>query len=360
MNQEVTLNTNGKKLAGWTSVTIRKSIEQFADEFDFELSTDRINDSGFIERTGVERSAVLSTADAVNQDDKIEIMIGKELVLTGYVDNIDIDYDANSASVRIGGLSKTGDLVDSSAIYKTGVWTDARVDDIVRDICGPFGIDVLTVGSLGENFKRFKLEPGEKCYEAISRAIGMRQLLATSQPDGTMSISSVRKAYAGARIELGVNVVRATANRNRRDVHNRYVFKGQTASSDDWNAESATQLEGVIEDPDVKRYRPLVILARKQKHKEDLGKRAIWERNVRAGRGERFRYTVDGWLDNVGRLWETNTLVRVKDEFSRVDGEMLASTIEFTLADRMLTMIEVVPPGTFDPLDASVKKKTKL
>jgi prophage tail gpP-like protein len=362
-SEDVSLAVNGKRLVNWTSVTIRKSIEQFADEYDFGLSSERINAAGIAEPTGFSQEQVLDSKEALDeaeQDDKCEVRIGSELVMTGYVDNIDLSYDADNADLRIGGLSKTGDLVDSSAIYETGAWKDARLDQIVRDVCDPFGIEVLTIGDLGEAFKKFKVQQGEKCYELISRAISMRQFLAVSQPDGNMVLSQVRKAYAGALLELGGNVLSASIHRNRRDIHNRYIFKGQTHASDDWGGKTASQLEGVVEDPNVKRYRPLVILARKQRSKEDLGKRALWERNVRAGRGERYRYTVPGWLDNTGRLWETNTLVRCKDRIAKLDGEMLVATVEFSLAERLFTTVEVVPPSTFEPLDDNLRRRSRI
>lgn len=362
MIKEVSLACNGTKLTNWSNITIRKSIEQFADEYDFELSTKRINDAGLLESTGIAQDDVVDAEDEVNQDDKIEICIEKELVLTGYCDNIDLAYDANDATLRLGGLSKSGDLVDSSAIYQTGLWADAKLDQIIADICEPFGIGTFSVGDLGENFKNFKVQPGEKCYELISRALSMRQMLAVSQPDGDIAISRVRTAYSGAVIELGPNgnVLRANINRNRRDVHNRYIFKGQTSASDDWNGKSASQLEGVIEDPNVKRYRPLVVLARKQRAAEDLGKRALWERNVRAGRGERYRYTVTDWFDSTGRLYEPNTLVHVKDRLARLDDLMLVSTVEFVLSDELICTVEVVPPGTFNVLDAPTRKGSKV
>lgn len=369
---EVTIRRGGNKFSNWTSVTIRKSIEQMADEFDLELSLDRLNRSGYAApvSTGVSQAELMGVARMflrtdkkaeLRQDDEVKIYVGSELVLTGYVDNIDLYYDADTATLRVGGLSKAGDLVDSSAIYgDSGRWKKAAATNIINDLCQPFGIEVISVGNTGELFDKFAIEPGETCYETISRVLRARQMLAISQPDGSLVIYKGVRRTSGAVVTLGDNVLSCSANQNRRGVHNRYIYRGQTSSSDDWHGEKANQLQAECEDPRVQRYRPLVVVTNKAASNEELARRAIWERNVRAGRGQRYRYTVPGWLNSKGRLWEVDSLVSVRDDHARVSGEMLVATVEFSFTDRLVTTLELVPPGTYDPFDEPVEKKTKI
>lgn len=46
----------------------------------------------------------------------VEVLIGDEPVLTGYVEALPLRYDASSVSMGIVGRSKTADLVDCSAL----------------------------------------------------------------------------------------------------------------------------------------------------------------------------------------------------------------------------------------------------
>lgn len=354
---EVELRINGNRLTGWTGVRIRKSIEQLADEFELQITNKRIDAAGRISNTGVSQGEVKIIADLVREDDKVEVFIDQELVITGYVFEYDFDYDDKRADLRISGLSKTGDLVDCSAVHKPGLWRDVSLTDICFELCKPFDIGVLLNGNAGEKFKRFKLEQGEKVFDAISRACVARGMLPMTDVYGDLIISRASRVHEGAVIELGSNVLAGGVNRTRHDNFSNYIFKGQTKASDEWSGKQASQLKGEVENPEVARYRPLVLIAQKMRKKEDLGRRAIWERNVRWGRSNRSRYMVPEWTfkDTQGRprLWSTNQLATVNDDWSGVYGDKLVTSVEFLLSDSRVTTLELAEPETFEVLEGS-------
>lgn len=355
-NVELLVKVNATAISGWTGIRITRSMESLAHTFQLELTNQRVDALGGVSSTGVSRSQVKAAADVVEEDDKVRVRINGEIVISGYVDETNLEYDAHTARYTVTGTSKTGDLVDSSAIYKTGVWRDAAIYEIAADLCEPFGIKVYQVGPLGENFKRFRLEPGEKVYEAISRGAAMRGYIPLTDPEGDMALLRASKASTGAVLELGSNILSCSISRSRRERFSTYYFKGQTAASDDWNGKQASQLKNEVDDPEVKRYRPLVVLSAKQKTKEDLGKRAIWERNVRAGRSLRLQYTVEGWHDNTGKLWTPNTRARAKDDWAGLDAELLITSVEQVLDQEYTTTLELMDPRAFEPEPAVPNK----
>ena len=81
---------------------------------------------------------------------------GQDLLITGYIDTIDIDLTDTSCRLSVSGRDKTGDLVDSSAIHGSGQWKNVRLEQIVRDICKPFGIEVLVQTDTGEAISSFR------------------------------------------------------------------------------------------------------------------------------------------------------------------------------------------------------------
>ncbi|MCL7197601.1 phage tail protein, partial [Escherichia coli] len=89
-----------------------------------------------------------------------------------------------SCRLNVSGRDKTGDLVDSSAIHGSGQWTRARLEHIVRDICKPFGIEVLVQTDTGDALDSFSLDDGEKAFDAIDRAARAKAILVTSSPTG--------------------------------------------------------------------------------------------------------------------------------------------------------------------------------
>lgn len=360
---EVAVLVSGSKITGWTSVSISKGIEKIADEVSLELTNQRISATGSWVATGVTRKDVLDAADVIEEDAPIVVQIDGQTVMTGFVFEYDFNYDSNAAHLVVVASSKTADLVDCSAIHKTGTWNDALLTDIVDDLCRPHDITVLTVGDQGEPFKRFKLQPGEKVYDAISRVCDMRGMLPITNEQGDLINCRASSVPTQAVIERGVNIIRAGINRNRRSIFSTYIFKGQTASSDEWYGKSTTLLLGSSDDGDLNRYRPLVVIAQKQKVKEDLGKRATWERNVRSGRSNRYRCTVPGWTwDKAGtQLWQPNMLARVNDDWCDVDGQLLVVSVDMLFGDEFVTALELMDRAAFDvyekPQPPEKKKK---
>lgn len=360
---EVTLVVNGAKYGGWTSNSIRKSMESLADEFTLELTNQRVGPVGQYIATGLTIRDVKIAADELAGSDECEIQIDGKTVIVGYVDDFDFEYDANRADLRVSGRSKTGDLVDCSAIYKTGLWQKATILQIATDLCAPFGIDVtpLIVGDADwfKPFDKFRIDDGETIYETLSRAAEMRAVILRSGNDGNLQIERAGQFATGAGLELGKNVLTGSIGRSYRERFSEYTFKGQTEASDEWSGLTANDLNHRVTDTGVSRYRPLVVHSDKQRGKDDVGKRAVWERNIRAGRSIRHRYTVDEWTSNLGKLWEPNTLVKITDDWCDVDTTALVTSVDFVLAGERVTTIELVDPSAFTPNPSQPKEPRK-
>ncbi len=327
-SNEVTLSTGGIDVGGWTGATVRSTIDNFADDFSLEAPNHRIAIDG-------------------------------EPVLTGYVDLHDIDNDSNRSELRISGNSRVVDLIDSSAEHKSGAWKNKTLLDIARDLCLPYAITVVDAnGVAGAAFPSFRVEKGEKVFDCISRAAEKRGVIVTCNPDGNVELITASAVQSGLTLELGVNVITSGCMRSTRGRHSVYKFKGQTKADDTWNGTKASQLKGEVTDDDVGRYRPLVILSTRHKSSGDMGARAIWERNRRAGESLRYRCKVEEWRDELGALWRPNTLVRVKDAWCGLDEDLLITTVEYSLSNtERVTMLELMPRVAFDPEPRAYKAK---
>lgn len=358
---DVVVRAGGFDVGGWTSATVRKSIEQVAHEFSLEAINTRPGQGGAVD---LSIDTVHRMADTLNTDDEVQILIDGQTVVTGYVDELAFEYDAQSASLNVSGRSKTGDLVDCSAISGTGLWNKATIVQIASDLCSPFGISVSAFVAGVDHlapFNRFRLEPGETVMEALMRAAETRGVLFLTDADGNLTIERSASFFSGEVLELGTNILRGSVARSYADRHSVYHFKGQTEASDEWSGEKASALEHTVEDPHVGRHRPLVVLGEKQRGKEDVGKRAVFERNVRAGRSERFRYLVEDWTTPTGKLWDVNSLVRVRDPWSEADDlSLLITSAEFAVdANERTTTIELMDRSAFDVLVEPPKRKRR-
>lgn len=97
----VALNTN-EEYTYWTSISITSELNTLARSFSIGVTAKLPN------------SDRLPTKFKVG--DPIQVFIGDDLVLTGYIDATPISYDANSVTATISGRSKTEDIVDCNPL----------------------------------------------------------------------------------------------------------------------------------------------------------------------------------------------------------------------------------------------------
>jgi prophage tail gpP-like protein len=317
---ELTLQVNGKNFGGWQSISVTLGMEQITGSFDLTVS-----DRG------------RPDAWALLPGDACRVLLGKATVITGYIDDVNPDYDKESHSIQVTGRDRAGDLVDCSAIHKTGSWHNARLEKIIADLCSPFGIAVKVVTDTGVPFVEFSVWHSETAFEAIDRACRMRGVLPVSDGQGRLQLTRAGKERIATPLVKGQNIERASGQFSHKDRHSRYIVKGQSASpATNWQSPEGqpkdhkhhTQVKSFVDDDAITRYRPLIVVA-EQGSGSTYYDRAVWERNIRIGRGSRVTYTVTGWEHAAG-LWLPNRLVTVQDDYQGINGDLIISQVRFT------------------------------
>lgn len=305
---------DGRIYGGWQEVDVQRSIEQIAGSFELHLT---------------QKWPGQDMPVGLREGLPCEVRLGDDLVSTGYVDDYVPDLTETRSIITVRGRDKTGDLVDCSAIYKSGAWRGARLERIVRDIATPFGISVAVDEGLstGEIFKSFSLEDGERAFDAIDRACRLRGVLCTSTPEGNILLTEAREEHSGVTLEEGVNIKRIQAVHSWRDRFSRVTLKAQTPGDDEQYGASAAHLSATATDKEIDRYRPLIVMAEHHTSSKSLRERSDWEVRVRMGRGKRGSCTVVGWRTGKdgqeGPLWRPNTLVRIVSGRMNLDADML-------------------------------------
>ena len=347
MNEEIKLRVNGVDFGGWKEVEIVAGLERQARDFTFGV-TQRWPGATDIPRR-------------IKQGDLCEVLLGKDKLLTGYVDATPISYSGKSITVGVKGRSKTADLVDCSAVYKTGQWTKAKIEQIATDLVKPFkDMKVIVNAPTGDAMINFRLNPGETAFEAIDRMLTQRQMLATDDADGNVVFV---KIGAGGRavtmLEYGKNILTADAALDYKDVFSSYVVKGQASAYDENDAETSSSASSSITYAGVLRYRALVIVQSGQVTIQACSDRARFERAHRAAKALETTYTVNGWRQADGAIWLPNQLVRVIDPVIGYDGEMLIVEVALRKNDSGMTTTMKVGPKAGYVLDAKNEKGQK-
>ena len=272
--------------------------------------------------------------------DPCEVYLGRDKVVTGYVNRWQGSINARAHTVQITGRGMCQDLVDCAAKWPGQQIVSTSVLSVAQELAGVFGIKVLgasgpTVGIPGPD-RASRIIPysvlmlGETAWEVIDRMCKLSGLLAFEQADGSLLLAEGPSAaedaplvldVAGSGFEEGVNVEAASftlSDDQRFSVHETYwfSFNPYLEGGDEMN-----RYINDIVDPAIQRYRPHVIIAETGKemsleHAYNLGN---WEAARRWGQGHRLHITTDSWRDGSGKLYRPFTLARVRIPSLKLD-----------------------------------------
>lgn len=340
---KVTLLVDGIRHSGWQSVSINRSLETVAGTFSLTLT---------------ERWPGEDTARPVMPGRPCQVLIGRDKVITGYVDDANPQYDKSSHTVQVRGRCKTGDLVDCSAIYRSGQWRNVKLETLAQNLLKPFGIGVKVEANTGKAFLSYNIEEGETVFECIERAARQRAVLLVSDAEGNLVITTASKIKTGICLEEGKNIASADAVLSWKDRYSRIVVKGQGKPTDADFGEKSTRSRGIADDTGIDRYRPLVMINEDAGDGITLAQRAVWERNSRRGKGNRVTVTVSGWRVN-SKLWQPNMLVSVTSPRLWLDNTpMLVAGCQYQLSDAgTTTVLSLSLPEAFEQIATGGKKQ---
>lgn len=299
MADELILAVDGKRYTGWETVLITRSIEQGPHEFELQLTNDW---------RGSAHRRIAAGAE-------ITLWLDNDLTITGFIDEINAEYDATRQSLVVRGRSKLGDLVDCSTLAKQ--YQNQRLDAIARDICKPFGIDVIVATDVGKPFASVTKDTGQSPWEFLDYLARVRAVRAMGDEYGRLVLTRAGNALAGTALELGKNIERASGQFSERERFGEYLVTAK--DSDAIDATDTVHVQARSRDANVRRYRPMVIVAEDDGSASDCQTRADWQRNTQYGRGQQIVYTVRGWRDEAGKMWRPNTRVRIKDGYQNID-----------------------------------------
>ncbi|MBP2840434.1 phage baseplate assembly protein [Pseudomonas sp. PNP] len=348
-NNTVTLSAGGHDYAGWKDVNISAGLERQARDFTVSITWKWPNGGDVPVR--------------IRQGEEVEVRIGEDLLLTGYVFSTPIRYDGTSITLSISGRSKTADLVDCAAINSPGQWRGQSVQKIVEALAGEYGIKVVNEATVTLGLDDHTIEPGETAFESIDRLLTLSRLFSTDDGRGRLVIATPGTAgRAVDALELGKNILTGDAALDFSNVFSEYITRGQRSGTDTSFGVAASEVEARLADDRVSRRRVKVIHQSGQMTTKMARDRVQWERANALSKAMAINYTVQGWRQSSGELWRHNMIVRVIDPLIGLDRDMLISEITYELGEPgTFTRMTVAPPDGFlpEPNDAYESRKLK-
>ncbi|QHP92018.1 hypothetical protein EXE55_14325 [Burkholderia glumae] len=300
--------SNARTIEGWTDIRMTSGIGRCPSDFEVSYTEPYpgVND-------------VL-----VQPGDWVEVKLGDDKVLTGYVDRCTTSINSRDHSVRISGRSKCQDLVDCSAYIEGNQLLNMTVDKIAAALCAPYGIGVSVAAGtdVGDPIEQVNVMVGETSYAVLELLCRYRALLLYDTPDGNLllaaggNVKTLESKAIGTRVASsgfveGVNVESATFVHGIDGRFSRYdaAYQGLDTLRD--IGDGGNIIKTVL-DKFIPRFRYRAIISENVTGGAQVAEdRALWELAYRYGRSYPVRLVTDSWRDSAGALYQPNVLVDI-------------------------------------------------
>lgn len=345
---KVIAHIDTKRWEGWTEVSITRALKAVAGEI----------------RLSITRDWKQAEVMPVQRGTPIKVDIGHDRVATGYISEFIPSYDSKEVRYELICFDKTIDLVECSVVHASGQWNNITLDALAREVCQPFGIDVVVETDVGDAFTTIRLEQGETAFELLERVARQRGVLLTSNSYGNLVITRASTEVLNTRLELGVNIRAARGRFSDRSRHSEVIVKGDGWSGSSDNPEETGGKQVTQYDKGVARYRPHILIMEEQFTVEGASRRGAWHIANAIAKSDTSEVTVSGWRmgkDLSGELWPLNKQVPVRDNIQQLDKDLLIANVSYIDGkDGRVTVLSVVPPESMNIEPVASKGKTDV
>lgn len=344
-NNELILQVNGISYKGFTDATFSRSIENLTGQFNFS-TTVKENNNAIIQ------------AD-IRCQDEVKIFIDDTKLLTGYIEDLDINYSANSHSITFAGRDKTGDLLDSSILKKEyRIKNFQRLVEVVLKDNGFTKIKVFNdVGDLNlRNYDpdkdAFVVQNSDTILSFLDKYAQKLQVLLITDEEGDIRITREGSDLSLGSINSAIgnpnnNVLSASINVSTTERFRTIELQSQQGDQfqNDQLNQSATATDSVI-----RATRKRIISYDISSEELTLKELAKWNINMRRARGLRYNCTLQGFYEqrDKGFIWQPNTLVTVQDDKCQLSGQFLIQGVTYRKSNEgTFTDLSIVNKGAF-------------
>lgn len=343
ISDAVTFFTDKQIYEGWEDVQITREINTCALAFQLRL-TDKWQQGKVDWR--------------IQPGSHAHIHMGKQSVITGYVDAVEASFSSNSRSIVARGRSKTADLVDCS-VTGANEYSNVTLKEIAEKVCAPFGIYVKFDVSPGDRFAKVTVKQGETVFELLDRLARQRKLIMIPDYDGGLTFTQKGTKRAGTELRQGANVLSGSASYDNSNRFSKYIVKGQNLSFLG-SPDQSTSPSGEATDAGIIRFRPLVIVNNGTSDDKNTQDRASYEANIRAAKAIEAEVEVVGWFKQDGKLWDVNEIVQCDIGFLGIRREMLISKVVYQKnSGGTTTTLTLIREDAYDFTTKNKEKKEK-
>jgi len=325
----IILVVNGKAYEQFTEASVSFSMDTFARQFRFLATGSGGNPLPF---KGGEPCSIY-----------IDEVIPKNIILKGFIDVVDITYDAKSHSIEVSGRGQTADIADST-IDTLELTAEISLAGAIGAVIGQFESNVSVV-DLVPGLALFNIAEdqigasGKNGFEFIEELARKRQVILNESGAGNIEITRAQTIKYEQKLQNliyddGNNIKSAQVNYDLTGVYKTYIARSsQNATA--LNNSGSLDLDQVVNQSgrsttsDVRNGRQFAFIAEKASSNDQLDERVKWESNIRRARSRIYNAVFVGHKTQFGENWVVNKLISVNDEFAGISEDMLVNSVTF-------------------------------
>lgn len=278
-------------------------------------------------------AATPSQVAAVQEGTALTLMMGRVTLLTGWIDRKRLASSHSAGSVlTLEGRDHLAPVVDCSAPVEWS-WTNLSLTALAQRILQNLGVTARVVADADANttIASIQTDPGESCWDLLTRYVRRQRLLAWSEP-GILRIG--RPTYTGTPVGELRHLLDPTTRNHTNVLESSHAWRtsarrspvtvlGQAAGSDTLFGSSVAHIRAQATDEALVAeglFRPLILTDGSVDTYRSALDRARWEVGRRAGEGWVGMYGLRSHGPTPETVWEINTLVDVVDEAANIRG----------------------------------------
>jgi prophage tail gpP-like protein len=283
-----------------------------------------------------------------------KVFVDGEQVLDGFIELVNVEGDSSTHKIDVQGRDKTGDFLDSSISVLDDFVPPISLREIIERVIAHLGLDLSVVDEASpEPFNEaedlFAPEQGANAFEFVEKYARKRQVLLTSNADGSIVIASPTGTPSSSYVRHLIdddsnNVLSYSVSRDQTGRFNLYQsFSQRNAVPASVYGGASRELAAILDaiiaqgdartvfDAAIREGRQHILVAESMSSDGEDFNRATWELKVRRARGNVYSATMDGFRGQSGELWAVNDLVSVRDAYARIGSTMLVNSVTFSM-----------------------------
>lgn len=337
----------------WDGWSVESDLLTPADSFELELYT---RDPGPL-------------PPGLQEGSPCTLSLGNDRVLSGVVDEIELDVSRQNRTVRITGRDNAAVLVDCSTPFVS--MREVGLAEVIEQVVKPLGIARVEIrAATPKTRKRIQVEPGQSAWEVLLQVAEANGLWPWMEPDGRLVIggpdySSTPVATLTMREDgQGNNVERLSLRRSMPGRFSQVTVLGQHGQYDnDGYDTSRSKLKTVVQDDVLARrgiFRPKVVVdssCENQDMSQTRARKLLADSRLE---GLEIRAVVMGHRAGNGTVWSPGQRVKVFSEPHGLNATyfLMARTLRLTRREGAITELRLREDKTW-VLDGNPSKKGK-